>query len=453
MMNYSHYQIFFYLLAAIFFIFSLHSMTSPQTAKSGNIMGIAGMILALGISFVPPFAGERYVFLIVLIGAVVGIYLALKIHIKALPEMVAAFNGLGGLSAVLISIAQMINGDGEYFDNVLGLIIGSLAFSGSLVAFLKLHNLMKAQPIVFAGQHIINASLALACTILCIVFVLYPQSETFYILAMCSVLLGFLLVLPIGGADMPIAISILNAYSGLAAVGIGFSMHNVILIVAGALVGASGAILAYVMTKAMNRSIANIVTGSFSTDEISNMSDGRKVHEVVPQEAAFLLENCAKIIIVPGYGMAVSQAQSALKKMVEVLQEKYDVSVKYAIHPVAGRMPGHMNVLLAEAGVGYDEVFALEDINEEFADADAAFVVGANDIVNQAAQNISSSPLYGMPVLKVWESKIVFVVKRSMSTGYSGIDNPLFYNDNTMMLFGDAKDVLHKIVKYLEEGE
>jgi len=421
-MMYSHYQMFFYLLAAIFFIVSLHSMSSPQTAKSGNITGIIGMIIALVISFIPPFQGERYVFLIVIIGAVIGITLALKIHIKALPEMVAAFNGLGGLSAVLISIAQMINGNGEYFDNVLGLIIGSLAFSGSLVAFLKLHNLMSPRPVFFSGQHILNAALAIATTILCIMFVFYPKAEIFYILAVVSVLLGLLLVLPIGGADMPIVISILNAYSGLAAVGIGFSMHNMILIVSGALVGASGTILAYIMTKSMNRSIVNVLSGNFSGYQNTYGGDEYNIHTADSQEAAFV-------------------------------QEKYGATIKFAIHPVAGRMPGHMNVLLAEAGVGYDSVFALEDINDEFSEADVAFVVGANDIVNQAAQSNPSSPLYGMPVLKVWEAKVVFVIKRSMSSGYSGVDNPLFYNDNTMMLFGDAKEVLRRIVRYLEEDE
>ena len=387
------------------------------------------------------------------LGGIIGVYSALKVKMTSLPQMIAAFNGLGGLSAVFISLAEIISGGQTWIESSLGLLIGAIAFSGSAIAFAKLQGLIKAKAIVFTGQQLLNLLLGLGTIGLTVAFCLTGDVKLFYALTAVSILLGFLLVLPIGGADMPVVISVLNAYSGWAAVGIGFSLHNVLLIIVGAIVGASGAILSYIMTKAMNRSLMSVMLGGFGaeTKTSNNSNDEDKVAKSGnPTDAAFIMENANKVIIVPGYGMAVAQAQHILKEMADDLM-KDGVEVKFAIHPVAGRMPGHMNVLLAEANVPYEQVFELEEINREFATADVAYVIGANDVTNPLAKNDPDSPIYGMPVLDVEKAKTVFFVKRSLNSGYSGVDNPLFYADNTVMLYGDAKKVTEEIVAALEQ--
>lgn len=445
---------FSYLLASVLFILSIRGLASPQTARAGNLLGISGMIIAVGSTMYSAMISDWLLPLGVLfVGGMVGAYTALKVKMTSLPQMVAVFNGLGGLSAVLIALAEIVAGSLALFDNAIGLIIGGVAFSGSMIAFAKLQGLMSAKAIVFKGQQIINLLLALGMLAVCIYFIMTADQSIFYILAGITVLLGILLVLPIGGADMPVVISLLNAYSGWAAVGIGFSLSNVLLIIVGAIVGASGAILSYIMVKAMNRSIFSVMLGGFGNDvKVSALSSEEKVAKAgSPEDAAFIMENASKVIIVPGYGMAVAQAQHVLKEMADELHNKYGVEVKYAIHPVAGRMPGHMNVLLAEANVPYDEVFELEEINREFATADVAYVIGANDVTNPLAKTDPSSPIYGMPVLDVEKAKTVFFVKRSLASGYSGVENPLFFANNTIMLYGDAKKVTEEVVRVLEQ--
>ncbi len=442
-----------YLLAASFFIISIRSLSSPKTARLGNLLGILGMFIAI-IATMFLINDILLTSLAILLGAVVGIFFALKVKMTSLPQMIAVFNGLGGLSATLIAIAEIINGSSALLDNTIGLIIGAVAFSGSMIAFAKLQGLMSARAITFPLQQLLNLVIAVASIAICIMFIQSGNIELFYWLAALVVLLGFLLVLPIGGADMPVVISVLNSYSGWAAVGIGFSINNHLLIITGALVGASGAILSYIMVKAMNRSLLSVMLGGFGVDNktsSASSSEAKVAKAGSPQDAAFIMENANKVIIVPGYGMAVAQAQHVLREMAEDLHNLYGVEVKYAIHPVAGRMPGHMNVLLAEANVPYEDVFELEDINREFSTADVAYVIGANDVTNPLAKTDSSSPLYGMPVLDVEKAKTVFFVKRSLSAGYSGVENPLFFADNTIMLYGDAKQVTAEIVNALEE--
>ncbi len=441
------------LLACFLLIISIRSLASPRTARLGNILGMIGMGLAI-IAALITFNLPNYPLTVTVItlGAAVGIYIALKVKITALPQMIAAFNGLGGLAAVCIATSEVISSSPEYFDNTIGVVIGGLAFAGSMIAFAKLQGLISTKVIHFPLQHVINLSLLLAVAILSIWFIIYPQNTLFFTLTSMVILLGFLLVLPIGGADMPVVISLLNAYSGWAVVGIGLSLDSILLVIIGAIVGAGGAILAYIMIKAMNRSLFNVLTGGFITqeevDEVTSLD--KATHAGSPEDAAFIMENAAKIIIVPGYGMAVAQAQHAVKNMADILRNKYQAEVKFAIHPVAGRMPGHMNVLLAEANVDYNDVFELTDINLEFASADVAYIIGANDITNPLAKTAPDSPLYGMPVLDVEKAKTVFFVKRSLNSGYAGIDNPLFYAPNTIMLYGDAKEVTEKIIKSLE---
>ena len=390
--------------------------------------------------------------LALIVGALIGSYFALKVKMTALPQMIAAFNGLGGLSAVLIALAEILSGSALYVENAIGLLIGAIAFSGSILAFAKLQGLISAKPLHFPLQRTFNLMLALLVIASCAHFVITGQIEPFYLLAVASLVLGVTLVLPIGGADMPIVISILNSYSGWAAVGIGFSLNNILLIIVGAIVGASGAILSYIMTKAMNRSLMSVIFDSLGENSATSVQEAnQQAKSGDPQDAAFIMENASKVIIVPGYGMAVAQAQHILKEMAEVLASKYNVEVKFAIHPVAGRMPGHMNVLLAEANVPYEDVFELEAINREFATADVAYVIGANDVTNPLAKTDSSSPIFGMPVLEVGKAKTVFFVKRSLATGYSGVDNPLFYASNTFMLYGDAKKVTEEITSVLEQ--
>lgn len=445
-----------YLLSSILFIFSIRGLSSPETARRGNVLGMIGMILAITVTMFSPLVSEYlWILVAILIGGVIGTISGLKVKMTSLPQMVAAFNGLGGLSSVFISTAEILAGSQSWLESSLGLLIGALAFSGSMIAYAKLQGLISAKAIIFPGQQILNLLLGLATIAICVMFCLTGDYNLFYALAAITILLGFLLVLPIGGADMPVVISVLNAYSGWAAVGIGFSLHNVLLIIVGSIVGASGAILSYIMCKAMNRSLLSVMLGGFGNEAAkgngsSNNSD-KTAKSGTPEDAAFIMENANKVIIVPGYGMAVAQAQHILHEMAKDLHDKFGVEVKYAIHPVAGRMPGHMNVLLAEANVPYDEVFELEDINREFATADVAYVIGANDVTNPLAKTDSSSPIFGMPILDVEKAKTVFFVKRSLASGYSGVENPLFYADNTIMLYGDAKKVTEQIVSALEK--
>ena len=427
-----------YLLSSILFILSIRGLASPDTARRGNILGMLGMAVAISVTVYSPTVSE-YAWMLgaIALGGVIGVWFALKVKMTALPQMIAAFNGLGGLSSVFIAAAEIVSGSQTYLETSLGLLIGAVAFSGSVIAFAKLQGLMSPKAVVFPGQQLLNLVLGLSVVALCMLFIFSGKHELFYILAGLSVLLGFLLVLPIGGADMPVVISVLNAYSGWAAVGIGFSLNNVLLIIVGAIVGASGAILSYIMTKAMNRSLSSVMLGGFGAETAKTSSD--EGHDKVakagnPQDAAFIMENAAKVIIVPGYGMAVAQAQHILKEMAQDLRTLYDVEVKFAIHPVAGRMPGHMNVLLAEANVPYEDVY----------------VIGANDITNPLARTDPNAPIYGMPILEVEKAKTVFFVKRSLASGYSGVENPLFFADNTIMLYGDAKKVTEEIVSTLE---
>ena len=447
---------FAYLLSSILFIFSIRGLASPETARRGNLLGILGMVIAVAATLFSPLVHEYiWVLAAILLGGILGTFPALKVKMTSLPQMVAAFNGLGGLSSVFIAVAEIISGADSYLETSLGLIIGALAFSGSVIAFAKLQGLISPKAMVFPLQQTLNLLLGFAVIALCACFVIFGNKDLFYALAALSILLGFLLVLPIGGADMPVVISVLNAYSGLAAVGIGFALNNILLITVGSLVGASGAILSYIMTKAMNRSLKNVMLGGFGskaqTAQTTPLED-RQAKAGSPADAAFIMENADKVIIVPGYGMAVAQAQHVLKEMADDLHNKYGVEVKYAIHPVAGRMPGHMNVLLAEANVPYEEVFELEEINREFATADVAFVIGANDVTNPVAKTNPDSPIYGMPILEVEKAKTVFFVKRSLASGYSGVENPLFYANNTIMLYGDAKKVTEEIVAVLENN-
>ncbi len=443
-----------YTLSSAMFILAIRGLASPHTARNGNLIGIFGMLLAvLATVWSPPVSEYLCSFVAIVSGGVIGVYIALKAKMTSLPQMIAAFNGLGGLAAVFIALAEILAGSNAYFDVSVGIIIGALAFSGSMAAFAKLQGLIQSKAFTFRFQLQLNLLLALTVIGLCIAFLLSPQTDIFLWLGGIAILLGFLLILPIGGADMPIVISILNAFSGWAAVGIGFSLSNVLLIITGSIVGASGTILSYIMVKAMNRSLANVLFSGFGSRETTSAeTDGNKTARAgSPQDAAYIMENANKVIIVPGYGMAVAQAQHVLREMAQDLRTIYDVEVKFAIHPVAGRMPGHMNVLLAEADVPYEDVFALEDINREFASADVAYVIGANDITNPLAKNDASSPIFGMPILEVEKAKTVFFVKRSLGSGYSGVENPLFFAENTIMLYGDAKRITAEIVSALEK--
>ena len=446
---------FSYLLASSMFILSIRGLASPQTAREGNLLGMAGMVLAVAATLFSPQVSDWLLPVgVIILGGMVGTYSALKVKMTSLPQMVAAFNGLGGLSAVFIAVAEILSGSSAYLDNTVGLVIGAIAFSGSMVAFAKLQGLISAKAVVFPGQQLLNLFLSLTVLGCCAWFIWSGEREVFYYLAGLTVILGLLLILPIGGADMPVVISILNAYSGWAAVGIGFSLNNMLLIIVGAIVGASGAILSYIMVQAMNRSLLSVMLGGFGAEtKTSAAADngGKTARAGSPEDAAFIMENANKVIIVPGYGMAVAQAQHVLREMAVDLHNRYGVEVKFAIHPVAGRMPGHMNVLLAEANVPYEDVFELEDINREFATADVAYVIGANDVTNPLAKTDPGSPIYGMPVLDVEKAKTVFFVKRSLASGYSGVENPLFYADNTIMLYGDAKKVTEEIVNTLEQ--
>lgn len=444
-----------YLIASALCILAIRGLASPRTARSGNILGMVGMSVAVIATLsLPAITDIRWILAAIAAGALIGIFSALKVKMTALPQMIAAFNGLGGLAAIFISVSEISAGSEAYAEASIGMLIGAVAFSGSLIAFAKLQGLMPSGAVVFSGQQGINLIFALGIIGTAAAYIANGNIALFEILVSLSIILGILLILPIGGADMPVVISVLNAYSGWAAVGIGFSLNNVLLIIVGAIVGASGAILSYIMTKAMNRSLVSVMLGGFGLEQNKDgeqKPDDRKTAKSGnPQDAAFIMENANKVIIVPGYGMAVAQAQHVLKEMADALHQK-GVEVKYAIHPVAGRMPGHMNVLLAEANVPYEDVYELEEINREFASADVAYVIGANDITNPLAKTDPHSPIFGMPVLEVEKARTVFFVKRSLGTGYSGVENPLFFADNTIMLYGDAKKVTEEIVSALEK--
>ncbi|MBA3581000.1 MAG: NAD(P)(+) transhydrogenase (Re/Si-specific) subunit beta [Gammaproteobacteria bacterium] len=456
-----------YLVAAVLFILALRGLSSPVTSRRGNFFGMLGMGIAIVTTMLSPEVVSYVWILIALaIGAVIGISIALKIPMTAMPQLVAAFHSLVGLAAVLVAAAAfsnpisfgLLNDVGQIFissriEMGLGVVIGAITFSGSLVAFTKLQGLVSGKPLVFRGQHILNLVIGLEILALLVYFCFDANPYIFWTMTVLAFVAGFLLILPIGGADMPVVVSMLNSYSGWAAAGIGFTLQNNALIVTGALVGSSGAILSYIMCKGMNRSFFNVILGGFGADAESAAAAGDYVERPIKvgsaEDAAFIMKNAGSVVIVPGYGMAVAQAQHALREMADVLKH-HGVTVKYAIHPVAGRMPGHMNVLLAEANVPYDEVFELEDINNDFQTADVAFVIGANDVTNPAAKTDPTSPIFGMPILEVEKARTVLFVKRGMATGYAGVQNELFFNDNTMMLFGDAKKMVEGIVKSLD---
>lgn len=458
---------FLYLVASVFFILSLRGLSSPTSARSGNNFGMIGMFIAVLTTVLQKnILSYDLILAGLLIGAFIGIFIAKKIEMTALPQLVAAFHSLVGLAAVCVAIAAYktpdafgitVNGSittSALIEMSLGIIIGAITFTGSIVAFMKLQGILKSKPLSFPGQHLLNALIVVVIIGLTVHFTLHEGEMSLWLFTALALLLGFLLILPIGGADMPVIVSMLNSYSGWAACGIGFTLQNHLLIITGALVGASGAILSYIMCKGMNRSIINVVLGGFGGDSntagAASHDEDRQVKSGSAEDAAFLMKNADSVIIVPGYGMAVAQAQHALREMVEMLR-KDGVKVRFAIHPVAGRMPGHMNVLLAEANIPYEDVLELEEINSDFGATDVVFVIGANDVTNPAAKTDPSSPIYGMPILDVENAKTVLFVKRSMAAGYAGVQNELFFRDNTMMLFGDAKKMCEKITKSLED--
>ena len=455
-----------YLVSGILFILALRGLSHPETSRQGNMFGMIGMAIAvlttLGVASPMGFGTWVLILVGMGIGGGIGAYTAKTIPMTSMPELVAAFHSLVGMAAVMVAAAALyapeafgighpgaIHGS-SLIEMSLGVAIGAITFTGSVIAFAKLSGRMSGKPIILPLRHLIN--LALGIFLVTLIYWFYQSGGSaglFWLITLVSLALGVLLIVPIGGADMPVVVSMLNSYSGWAAAGIGFTLGNIALIITGALVGSSGAILSYIMCKGMNRAFLSVIAGGFGGETAAaGGGDGEQkpVKIGAADDAAYLLKNAQKVIIVPGYGMAVAQAQHALREMADALKEA-GIEVSYAIHPVAGRMPGHMNVLLAEANVPYDEVFELEDINSEFSTADVAFVIGANDVTNPAAEEDKTSPIYGMPVLQVWKAGTVMFIKRSLASGYAGIDNPLFYRDNTMMLLGDAKKMTENIVK------
>jgi len=452
-----------YLVSGICFILSLRGLSSPTSSRRGNLLGIAGMVIAVVTTLLNPgVLGYDLILLGLAVGGAIGTIIALRIKMAAMPQLVAAFHSLVGLAAVLVAAAALyapeaygIGSAGQIktaslIEMTLGLAIGAVTFSGSLVAFAKLQELVSGNPVVFPGQHLLNLFLGLVTIGVGIYFVMTQSLPAFWVLAALAFLIGFLLIIPIGGADMPVVISMLNSYSGWAAAGIGFTLENTALIITGALVGSSGAILSYIMCHAMNRSFFSVILGGFGGDAsaAATKRGDRTAKSGSADDAAFIMKNAGSVIIVPGYGLAVAQAQHALREMADTLKAE-GVKVRHAIHPVAGRMPGHMNVLLAEANIPYEDVLELEEINSDFPNTDVAFVIGANDVTNPAAKTDPQSPIYGMPILDVEKAKTVLFVKRSLAPGYAGIDNAVFYRDNTMMLFADAKKMVEDIVKAL----
>ena len=454
-----------YLIASVLFILALKGLSSPETARRGNVYGMVGMALAiLTTLFMPSISNYALIIFGMLVGGIIGAVIARTIEMTAMPQLVAAFHSLVGMSAVMVAGAALWSPEsygignsgslhmGRLIEMSLGSVIGAVTFSGSIIAFAKLQGIMSGKPLRFGGQNRVNAAVGIAVVVLLLVFCGIESKAFFIAMTSLAFVLGFLLIVPIGGADMPVVVSMLNSYSGWAASGIGFTLGNPLLIITGALVGSSGAILSYIMCKAMNRSIINVIFGGFSAvagGEAAAGKDDRPIKSGSAEDAAFLLENAGSVIIVPGYGMAVAQAQHAVREL-QIELEKQGIRVRFAIHPVAGRMPGHMNVLLAEANVPYDTVSELDEINNDFSTTDVAFVIGANDVTNPAAKNNPQSPIYGMPVLDVANAKTVIFIKRSMAAGYAGIENELFYQENTMMLFGDAKKVTEDLTKALK---
>jgi NAD(P) transhydrogenase subunit beta len=455
---------FLYLISSVCFIMALRGLSSPKTARMGNIYGVSGMVIAVLTTLaLPGVVSFGMIVLGVLIGGAIGTVIALRIEMTALPQLVAAFHSLVGLAAVFVAGAAFYApeaygigtaGDiktGSLIEMSIGTAIGAITFTGSIIAFGKLQGLVSGKPLVFAGQHMVNLGLGVLLALAVIWLAVGESQAAFWVIVAISLVLGVLIIVPIGGADMPVVVSMLNSYSGWAAAGIGFTLGNPLLIIIGALVGSSGAILSYIMCKGMNRSFVNVILGGFGGETAGPAADmgDRTVKQGAAADAAFIMEQATSVIIIPGYGMAVAQAQHSLAEMANLLMER-GVQVRYAIHPVAGRMPGHMNVLLAEANVPYENVLELDEINHDFASTDVAFVIGANDTCNPSAKTDKSSAIYGMPVLNVEDAGTALVVKRSMASGYAGVDNPLFFMDNTMMLFGDAKKMCEDIVKALQ---
>lgn len=451
-----------YLIASILFIFGLKGLASPKTALNGNRFAMLGMAIAIIATLFHPHV-HSYGWIIAGLagGAIIGIPLALKIQMTDMPQLVAALHSFVGLSAVFVAIGTFLSHQEEDLLNMIlmielaaGSFIGAITFTGSVVAFGKLQGVLSSSPIVFKGQHLLNLVLALVMFAFAAHFAMTESITSFLIMTFIAFLLGYLLIIPIGGADMPVVVSMLNSYSGWAAAATGFTLHNNLLITTGALVGSSGAILSYIMCKAMNRSFISVILGGFGADEAEGgeaQQHDKQVKSASAEDSAFFMENATKVIIVPGYGMAVAQAQHAVKDLFETLTEK-DIEVLFAIHPVAGRMPGHMNVLLAESEIPYDVVHELEDINSEFSTADVCIVIGANDVVNPAAKNDKGSPLFGMPILDAYKAKQIYICKRSMRAGYAGVDNELFYYDNASLVFGDAKATIEGMTNALREG-
>ena len=456
-----------YLIAAIMFIMALRGLSSPETARQGNLYGIGGMAIAIITTLsMPSVVSYGLILAGIVIGGGIGALIAWRIQMTALPQLVAAFHSLVGLAACAVAAAAFYNpapygigsfgaiAMGSLIEMSLGLAIGALTFTGSIIAFGKLQGLISGKPVSFRGQHLLNAMLGAVLVGLVAWLAVSNSPLAFWLVFGVALLCGVLIIIPIGGADMPVVISMLNSYSGWAAAGIGFTLGNPLLIITGALVGASGAILSYIMCKGMNRSFFSVILGGFGGEAVSaSVSDDgdKSVKQGSADDASFIMRNASSVIIVPGYGMAVAQAQHALREMADLLKAE-GVEVRYAVHPVAGRMPGHMNVLLAEANVPYDEVLELDEINRDFAQTDVAFVIGANDVTNPLAKTDPASPIYGMPILDVERAKTVLFIKRSMASGYAGVDNPLFFHDNTMMLFGDAKKVCEEVIQAISGG-